>query len=56
MVSSLQDAANMTFPVLVLIHGGDWSSGGAQSHNAPMLASAGIVVVTMDYRLGMLGE
>ena len=48
--------SSSSFPVLVLLHDGDWSSGSAQGHNAPKLAAQGLVVVTLNYRLGMLSE
>ena len=46
----------MTLPVLVVIHDGDWGSGSGQTMDARQLASSGLVVVTLDYRLGLLSE
>lgn len=48
------------YPVLVWVHGGGWVAGGAVSHGYSGLANRfvthGIVVVTIQYRLGPLGE
>jgi para-nitrobenzyl esterase len=42
-------------PVLVWIHGGGFTQDGALNYDATKLAAAGIVVVTINYRLGALG-
>lgn len=44
-------------PVIVWIHGGSLSggTGKADLHNGARLAAAGVVVVTLNYRLGALG-
>jgi para-nitrobenzyl esterase len=44
-------------PVMVFLHGGGNSRGDAQSSSfdAPPLASQGVVVVTLEYRVGILG-
>lgn len=44
-------------PVMVFLHGGGNSRGDAQSSSfdAPPLASKGVVVVTLEYRVGILG-
>ena len=41
-------------PVLVFLHGGGWTSGGGsvQWYNGRHLAAGGLVVVTLNYRLG----
>lgn len=48
------------YPVLVWVHGGGWVAGGAVSHGYSGLSNRfvthGIVVVTIQYRLGPLGE
>ncbi|KAI1711722.1 carboxylesterase family domain-containing protein [Ditylenchus destructor] len=54
---SLRDANG--FPVLVFIHGGGFTSGSAKMYGyvpfAANFVSRGIVVVTVQYRLGMFG-
>lgn len=43
-------------PVLVWLHGGGFTSGGAREYDAARLATAGdVVVVSVNYRLGALG-
>lgn len=44
-------------PVMVWIHGGGFSGGGSSEprHDGQSLAHHGVVVVTLNYRLGMLG-
>jgi para-nitrobenzyl esterase len=42
-------------PVLVWIHGGGLTQDGARNYDATKLAAAGVVVVTINYRLGALG-
>jgi para-nitrobenzyl esterase len=42
-------------PVLVWIHGGGFTQDGALNYDGAKLAAAGIVVVTINYRLGALG-
>jgi para-nitrobenzyl esterase len=42
-------------PVLVWIHGGGFTQDGALNYDGTKLASRGIVVVTINYRLGALG-
>jgi para-nitrobenzyl esterase len=42
-------------PVLVWIHGGGFTQDGARNYDATKLAAGGVVVVTMNYRLGALG-
>uniref|UniRef100_B0T1V8 Carboxylic ester hydrolase n=1 Tax=Caulobacter sp. (strain K31) TaxID=366602 RepID=B0T1V8_CAUSK len=44
-------------PVIVWIHGGSLTAGSGKSplQNGPKLAAAGTVVVTINYRLGVLG-
>ncbi len=42
-------------PVLVWIHGGGWTQDAGRNYNGTNLAADGIVVVTINYRLGALG-
>ena len=42
-------------PVLVWIHGGGFTEDGARNYDGGKLAAQGLVVVTLDYRLGALG-
>jgi para-nitrobenzyl esterase len=42
-------------PVLVWIHGGGFTQDGALNYDGTKLAANGIVVVTINYRLGVLG-
>jgi para-nitrobenzyl esterase len=42
-------------PVLVWIHGGGFTEDGALNYDGTKLAADGIVVVTINYRLGALG-
>ena len=42
-------------PVLVWIHGGGFTQDGALNYDGTKLAAKGIVVVTINYRLGALG-
>ncbi|KAK7099063.1 neuroligin-4, X-linked-like [Littorina saxatilis] len=42
-------------PVMVWIHGGGYYLGGANFFNGTQLASKGVVLVTINYRLGALG-
>jgi para-nitrobenzyl esterase len=43
------------WPVMVWIHGGGLVSGDASSYLPDRLVAQGVVVVTLDYRLGVLG-
>jgi para-nitrobenzyl esterase len=42
-------------PVLVWIHGGGFTEDGARNYDGTKLAADGVVVVTINYRLGALG-
>src|SRR5262249_7972764 len=42
-------------PVLVWIHGGGFTTGAGRDYDAAKLAADGVVVVTINYRLGALG-
>jgi para-nitrobenzyl esterase len=50
-------AAAERLPVMVWIHGGGYYSGSGDEarHNGSVLASKGVVLVTINYRLGVLG-
>ena len=49
--------AGDTLPVMVWFHGGGWNTGSGMSYTADSapLASKGVVVVTVNYRLGVFG-
>lgn len=48
--------ASSRLPVMVWIHGGSFTAGSGSSYDASVLAEKyGLVVVTMNYRLGALG-
>ena len=49
------DSSSGALPVIVYIHGGGFSYGEGADYDPTKLASAGAVVVTMNYRLGLLG-
>jgi para-nitrobenzyl esterase len=44
-----------TQPVMVWIHGGAWTSGAGAIYQGEDLARKGVVVVTVNYRLGVFG-
>ncbi len=48
-------APDARLPVLVWIHGGGFSAGAGADYDPRRLALAGLVVVTINYRLGALG-
>jgi para-nitrobenzyl esterase len=50
-------AEGAPFPVMVWIHGGGFHTGGAAcpTYDGSRLAAHGVVVVTLNYRLGVLG-
>jgi para-nitrobenzyl esterase len=47
--------SNADRPVLVWIHGGGFTEDGALNYDGTKLAANGVVVVTINYRLGVLG-
>ena len=54
--SSLQsDADTKPSPVMIFIHGGSYEEGAGSRYNGFTLAQHGVVVVTFNYRLGVLG-
>lgn len=44
-----------TFPVVVFVHGGNFDSGSGNLFGPQALVDQNLVVVTLNYRLGMLG-
>lgn len=50
-----RDKPNVTYPVMVYIHGGSYEVGSGKLYNGQVLAHFGVVVVTFNYRLGALG-
>jgi para-nitrobenzyl esterase len=56
-VWSPQVAATAHAPVMVFIHGGAWVHGSSNQdgYNGAALAAAGVVMVSMNYRLGAFG-
>ncbi|WP_442981179.1 carboxylesterase family protein [Rhizobium sp. SL42] len=57
MVSLTTKCDTASYPVLVFIHGGGFTEGGCAVpiYDGANLAKRGIVVVTLNYRLGTLG-
>ena len=55
---SLQVSADSEelFPVMVFIHGGSYTYGSGNRYNGTTLAQQGVVLVSINYRLGALGE
>ncbi len=47
---------NTRYPVMVYIHGGSYEVGSGKLYDGTVLAMNGVVVVTINYRLGALGE
>jgi carboxylesterase type B len=44
------------YPVMVFIHGGSYEEGAGVRYDGFTLAQHGVVVVTINYRLGLLGK
>ena len=55
--NNTQDSADpsATYPVLVWIHGGSYKYGSGAEYDGRILAQEGVVVVTINYRVGVLG-
>lgn len=52
-----KQAGTKKLPVMLFIHGGSWvlGAGGLPIYDGAALAKRGVIVVTINYRLGMLG-
>lgn len=49
------DHTSKRFPVMIWVHGGAYRYGSGSEYDGRLLASQGIIVVTINYRLGVLG-
>uniref|UniRef100_A0A182PUM5 Carboxylic ester hydrolase n=1 Tax=Anopheles epiroticus TaxID=199890 RepID=A0A182PUM5_9DIPT len=49
------DTRPVKYPVLVFIHGGSFIAGSGEVHGVDLLVENEIIVVTLNYRLGVLG-
>jgi para-nitrobenzyl esterase len=47
--------ADGLLPVMVFLHGGGFTSGGGSSYDPRRVSAQGVIVVTLNYRLGALG-
>ena len=57
MITVAEGRAEGKLPVMVFVHGEDYGYGGGHPYDPTMLVSQGnIIVVTMNYRLGILGK
>ncbi|KAL3880519.1 hypothetical protein ACJMK2_032753 [Sinanodonta woodiana] len=52
---NIDHVATNKYPVMVWIHGGSYKYGSGSEYDGRILAMFGVVVVTMNYRLGALG-
>lgn len=50
-----EDNPGAKYPVILYIHGGSFESGSGHVYDGKVLSSLGVVVVTINYRLGALG-
>lgn len=48
-------SSGVIYPVMVFFHGGNFQTGTANDWPGHVLASRGMVVVTVNYRLGAFG-
>jgi len=53
--SELADGEGRGLPVMVWIHGGGLESGSGKFYDSPRLVKNGVILVTINYRLGYLG-
>jgi para-nitrobenzyl esterase len=57
-IFGINPPASTRQPVMVFIHGGGWQLGGAMASpfdHIPVLLNSGVMLVTIQYRLGLLG-
>lgn len=54
-MSNQNASSSKTYPVMVYIHGGSYRAGSGSVYPGHLLAQQGVVVVTINYRLGILG-
>jgi len=51
------DTADVLLPVVVLVHGESFDTGTGNAYDGSVMASYGqVVVITLNYRLGVLGK
>ena len=50
------DDPNASYPVMLYVHGGSFEVGSGIVYDGSLLALHGVVVVTVNYRLGALGR
>ncbi|CAD5121035.1 DgyrCDS9574 [Dimorphilus gyrociliatus] len=53
--SPFERSKNTTYPVMVYIHGGSYKAGSKNMYDGTGLSQYGVVVVTINYRLGIFG-
>uniref|UniRef100_A0A1S4H7X1 Carboxylic ester hydrolase n=1 Tax=Anopheles gambiae TaxID=7165 RepID=A0A1S4H7X1_ANOGA len=54
-VDSEQETTRAKYPVLVFIHGGSFVAGSGEVHGVDLLMENELIVITLNYRLGVLG-
>lgn len=56
-LAGARDGANKRYPVIVFVHGESYEWGSGNPYDGSVLASyGGVIVVTINYRLGILGK
>ena len=53
--SEQEDSGRRQYPVMVFIHGGSYLYGSGNRYNGSALVQYGVVMVSINYRLGALG-
>ena len=53
--SKQEDSGRRQYPVMVFIHGGSYLYGSGNRYNGSALVQYGVVMVSINYRLGALG-
>jgi len=54
---TVADAADVLLPVVVFVHGESFDSGTGNAYDGSVMASYGhVIVITLNYRLGVLGK